>query len=160
MNCHHLLTFSCTDSAPILSDTPKDAIYVVVSVSDDFARWKAIASKSVRGIQVLCRSNFCSSVLHWLQNVPTNPKSLIFVEVSSQIKEPSGSSVLRLIYDQVCATLSSNHERQILVILDDITTLEWIGIPTLDLTRFSRALRALCLEVSHSLFLRSRRDTL
>ena len=34
-----------------------------------------------------------------------------------------------------------------LVILDDITSLEWIGFSLPDITRFTRALRALCLRV-------------
>jgi hypothetical protein len=34
-----------------------------------------------------------------------------------------------------------------LVILDDITILEWIGFPLIDVIRFSRALRALCQKV-------------
>jgi len=34
-----------------------------------------------------------------------------------------------------------------MVILDDITMLEWIGFPLLGITRFARALRAACMKV-------------
>lgn len=35
-----------------------------------------------------------------------------------------------------------------LIILDDISTLEWIGFPLLDVSRFIRALVAACRRVS------------
>jgi hypothetical protein len=41
-----------------------------------------------------------------------------------------------------------------LVILDDITILEWIGFPLIDIIRFSRALRALCLKYNATLLIR------
>ncbi|PCH35980.1 hypothetical protein WOLCODRAFT_81258, partial [Wolfiporia cocos MD-104 SS10] len=41
-----------------------------------------------------------------------------------------------------------------LVILDDIATLEWIGIPLVELTRFARALSALCRKTNAPLIVR------
>ncbi|KAH9949101.1 hypothetical protein B0H21DRAFT_730631 [Amylocystis lapponica] len=41
-----------------------------------------------------------------------------------------------------------------LVILDDIASLEWIGVPLLELLRFTRALCALCRKANAALILR------
>lgn len=38
-----------------------------------------------------------------------------------------------------------------LVIWDDIATLEWLGYSVPELSRFCRALRALCLKAGHTL---------
>ena len=78
--------------------------------------------------------------------------------VQPQQQKPSSDGpnlhLLRPIYDRVqaCMTKSSSNEEEdatnsMLVILDDITILEWIGFPLIDIIRFSRALRALCQKV-------------
>jgi len=41
-----------------------------------------------------------------------------------------------------------------MVILDDISSLEWTGVSSLDLIRFIRALRSLCLKSNASLIIR------
>ena len=43
----------------------------------------------------------------------------------------------------------AGQDSNILVILDDISPLEWIGYPTTDLLRFIRALSATCRKVQH-----------
>jgi hypothetical protein len=106
----------------------------------------------------ICTSNVlvisvdpCHFLFIFVQNIHlSHSDSFVFVDVSSTTQEllTSSSSALRLIYDQVSAALSSEPRRRTLVMLDDITTLEWIGVSTLDLTRFARALRALCLKAS------------
>ena len=53
---------------------------------------------------------------------------------------------LRPIYDRVQACMKKSND-SMLVILDDITILEWIGFPLIDVIHFSRALRALCQKV-------------
>ena len=61
-----------------------------------------------------------------------------------------GPNNLRPIYDRVqtcMAKSSTNVDDSMLVILDDITVLEWIGFPLVDIIHFSRALRALCQKV-------------
>jgi hypothetical protein len=93
----------------------------------------------------------CHFSFIFMQNINLfHSDSFVFVDVSSKTQEllTSSSSVLRVIYDQVSAALSSETPRRTLVMLDDITTLEWIGVSTLDLMRFARALRALCLKAS------------
>ena len=80
--------------------------------------------------------------------------SVEFVDVLAFVQPQSssddGPNNLRPIYDRVqaCMTKSSiNVDDSMLVILDDITILEWIGFPLVDIIHFSRALRALCQKV-------------
>lgn len=83
--------------------------------------------------------------------------TLRFIDVPSFVQPPlAGSSAkapLRPLFDSVVDSLSvdtSNGGGNVdhLVILDDITTLEWIGFPSLDVSRFIRALVAACRRVS------------
>ena len=74
--------------------------------------------------------------------------SVEFVDVLALV-QPSldhGPNLLRPIYDRVQACMKKTDD-SILVILDDITILEWIGFPLIDIIHFSRALRALCQKV-------------
>jgi hypothetical protein len=57
-----------------------------------------------------------------------------------------GPNNLLPIYDRVQACMRKSND-SMLVILDDITILEWIGFPLIDIIHFSRALRALCQKV-------------
>lgn len=62
------------------------------------------------------------------------------------VQPSSEAPHLRPIYDRVQACMRKSDD-SMLVILDDITLLEWIGFPLIDIIRFSRALRALCQKV-------------
>jgi len=80
--------------------------------------------------------------------------SLIFVDVPATIGPPPTTGVdsqrpaLRAVYDFVRDALGRlQDDGDIMVLLDDITSLEWIGFPLVDLVRFSRALRSLCFKV-------------
>ena len=85
--------------------------------------------------------------------------SLDFVDVLSLVQPPEPSDnqakpTLRPLFDHVASKIGSDSTPS-LVILDDITTLQWIGFSLLDITRCTRALRALCLKVCfvvHPLF--------
>ena len=79
--------------------------------------------------------------------------SFLFVDVLSKVQshhlsDGSGKLSLRPIFDLVASELdvldSGTH---VLVILDDISSLEWMGFSAMDITRFSRILRAICLKV-------------
>ncbi|KAG9316780.1 hypothetical protein JVU11DRAFT_2844 [Chiua virens] len=80
----------------------------------------------------------------------------------------SRDSRLRRIFDLVSVELRAGHgeDGKSIVILDDIATLEWLGFSVLELTRFSRALRALCVKegatllIRHHVLNRSEPDTL
>ena len=56
---------------------------------------------------------------------------------------------LRKMYDHIRDALQLAKEGQVntLVILDDLATLEWIGVAVEELARFSRAVCALCRQV-------------
>jgi hypothetical protein len=55
---------------------------------------------------------------------------------------------MRPVYDVVRDALGKlQGGEKYMVILDDITSLEWIGCSPADLVRFSRALRSLCFKV-------------
>ena len=56
---------------------------------------------------------------------------------------------LRMAFERVRQNLSSDPENSntTLLILDDISSLEWMGVPSAEVQRFVRALRALCLKV-------------
>ena len=70
--------------------------------------------------------------------------SFIAPEDSSQ----NGSGSLRDVIYRVQQFLDhSAKDEPALIILDDITMLEWIGFPLLDVVRFFRALRSACLKV-------------
>lgn len=73
--------------------------------------------------------------------------------MSATIGSPVASDVdvhpMRSVYDAICNALERlGDDGDTMVILDDITSLEWIGFPQLDLIRFSRALRSLCFKVT------------
>jgi len=83
-------------------------------------------------------------------------ESFAFIDVLGTVKSPSAGT-LRAVFDIVAETLeskASDPAAQSLVILDDISTLEWIGFSFIDIVRFSRALRALCLQSKASLIIR------
>ncbi|ETW84998.1 hypothetical protein HETIRDRAFT_311089 [Heterobasidion irregulare TC 32-1] len=121
---------------------------VVVSVSEPLARWKAVAA----------RSN-----LNLTQKI--EDQSLVFLDVP-----PNGPSTLRPLLDRVRSTVhalrdaclkpNSASDRPtpnlspVLVVVDDIAALSWIGHPLSDVARFLRALTALCTRESIALVIR------
>ncbi len=60
---------------------------------------------------------------------------------------------LRAAFDRIQDLLSSKLKKPgtTLFILDDISTLDWIGLPPADVQKFIRALRARCLKVTLSI---------
>jgi len=137
--------------------TPKSA--VIVSISEDLWKWKAISSRSVRlhspKFILLCTLTLTSQNLNLSQHIDSG--SVIFIEALSlsQPPDPSDSSYqpsLRPLFDSILSALSSRgpspQVSERLVILDDISTLEWIGFSFLDVCRFVRALVATCRHVS------------
>lgn len=85
----------------------------------------------------------------------TASDSLLFIDVLSVVSTPSRrpatSSTQAALYpafDLVCKTLEKfQSDAEIMVIIDDIASLEWIGFSLSDVLRFSRALCALCRKV-------------
>ncbi|TFL02985.1 hypothetical protein BDV98DRAFT_527445 [Pterulicium gracile] len=104
------------------------------------SRWKAIATKS--GLT----SGVVSSFLH-------------FVDVCSDSDTPGGiaavgSASLKGCYDRLSSRLSQASQAAELIILDDISTLEWIGYDIADVQKFTRALVALCRKAQAPLIIR------
>jgi hypothetical protein len=74
------------------------------------------------------------------------------IDVHAQmLKGGSETLNLRPLYELIEADLRKESPGA-LVILDDISVLEWIGIPFNDIIRFCRSLRALCLKVGLHIF--------
>jgi len=74
--------------------------------------------------------------------------SLEFVDVLAEIQPtPDRRQNLRLLIERVQGCLDRAADGPALIIVDDISTLDWIGFPLLELSRFLRALRATCLKV-------------
>ncbi|KAG7448484.1 uncharacterized protein BT62DRAFT_964874 [Guyanagaster necrorhizus] len=111
----------------------KEGKRIILSVSEGWAKWQAIASKH--------NVNLAQE---------ENSGSLTFVDISSFEPEESG---LRQIFNVVVEALKECTPDS-LVILDDVSTLEWIGVSTLDILRFCRALRAQCIKHQATLLIR------
>lgn len=76
---------------------------------------------------------------------------LVFVDVETEIEEsdPASHPSLRRVFDRLVALLhdESHLFAHTLVIVDDLSTLEWIGFSTQDVSHFVRALSAACHKV-------------
>ncbi|KAH9487426.1 Elongator complex protein 6 [Psilocybe cubensis] len=120
----------------------------ILSVSEGIAKWKALASKSNINLQ---------------QHLDSG--ALEFVDVLADV-QPNGfqnnenNSDLKIIVERVRGFLERSSREQggdtqpAMVILDDITMLEWIGFPLIDVARFARALRAVCSKANATLLVR------
>ncbi|KAJ7929588.1 hypothetical protein B0H13DRAFT_1859585 [Mycena leptocephala] len=120
------------------SDNPNKTI--VLSVSEDLARWKSIAAKSN---------------LHLDQKMSSG--AFIFVDVLERVRPSdidSPAPTLRPILNAVLSALDPNEGPNTLVIMDDLATLDWLGFSVLDITRFCRALAAACRKVNATLLIR------
>ena len=97
--------------------------------------------------------SYISSIILKNVNIATHlaSDSLVFVDVSAAFDTSgldSKQPALRSIYETTSAELTRQQEgASIMVILDDISSLEWTGVSSIDLFRFVRALRSLCLKV-------------
>ena len=81
--------------------------------------------------------------------------SLIFVDTSTVLSRqahPENES-LRPVWDVLNNHLTNTRQSNpalddLVLILDDITTLDWVGYPSPDIARFVRAVSSLCAKVS------------
>ncbi|KAG5641093.1 hypothetical protein DXG03_006038 [Asterophora parasitica] len=116
----------------------KNAKSIVFSVSEGIERWKAIAAKSNVNLPQYISSG-----------------TLTFIDVLSHVRSSldSGQPSLRPLLELVKVPLQATNV-PILVIVDDITSLEWIGFSLLDITGFTRALHATCRKANATLIIR------
>ncbi|KAJ3557327.1 hypothetical protein NM688_g1531 [Phlebia brevispora] len=122
----------------------KAARAVVLTVSENVAKWKTIAAKANINLTQLIDS-----------------RSVVFLDVVSRIPllpniAANTIGVLKPIIDDLDSLLNEEPSKSssTLVILDDISSLEWMGVPTQDLQRFARALAALCRKLNAALAIR------
>ncbi|KAF6758969.1 hypothetical protein DFP72DRAFT_887126 [Ephemerocybe angulata] len=109
---------------------------LVLSSSVDLARWKAISSKqNVNLAQHLTNG------------------TVKFVDVAC---EEGGEMYLSSVFNSISANVGSSSDvlSERLVILDDVSTLEWIGFSPLDIMRFVRALRISCHKANWTFIVR------
>ncbi|KAI0088082.1 hypothetical protein BDY19DRAFT_951903 [Irpex rosettiformis] len=124
-----------------LKDSSKDARCIVLSVSGSLSRWKTLATKSNLNVPNLIAKG-----------------SLVFIDIEADLEELHSASrpSLRHIFDRLVSILqdedhTSDHT---LLIVDDISTLEWICFSTQEVSRFVRALSAACDKTNTSLIIR------
>jgi len=137
-----------------LKDT-ENSKCVILSVSEGLTRWKAIAAKSVSSDNDMDISPLLTDLILKNVNLATHlaSDSLVFIDVFATVDPPPASlgstqPALRSVYEMTRDALGRLQVgADIMVILDDITSLEWTGVSLVDLIRFSRALRSLCLKV-------------
>ncbi|KAG0700371.1 hypothetical protein DFH29DRAFT_635063 [Suillus ampliporus] len=112
----------------------------VLAVSESLERWKSIASKA----NINVAQNECFQSIDVFDHHPSSTEG------------NTNDISLKGIYDLLSVKLSDSRvDGQIpLVILDDITSLEWLGCSLLDLSRFARALRSLCAKMDVALVVR------
>jgi hypothetical protein len=142
----------------------KDGRTILVSLAWEFAHWRAIAAKSnvnlpqhLASESLVFIDGLSLSEYHMPSSVPesrdnvTCPPLLI-----------DGDPCLRKLYQLIAQSLREAPLKDLhdlpsrrTVIIDDITVLELVGVPTIALIRFIRALRALCLSQSASLIIRA-----
>jgi hypothetical protein len=121
----------------------KTAKCIVLSVSESLERWKSVASKA--NTNVVHNESF-RFIDVFDQHLPSRNRG----------EGDTNKISLKCIYDLLSVELlNSRTNGQIsLVILDDITSLEWLGVSLLDLSRFARALRTLCVKMDAALVVR------
>ncbi|KAI0779593.1 hypothetical protein C8Q74DRAFT_1199522 [Fomes fomentarius] len=121
----------------------QDSPVVLVSISEDIGRWKAIAGKL--NINLASHLELGRVVLvDVMSHVPIGP-------------DVQGHPTLRDLYSNIRAVLDTFSEgpaKKALIIVDDLSSIEWIGVSTDEIARFARALRGLCRKHDSSLVLR------
>lgn len=120
----------------------QEARCVVVSIAGDLARWKAVAAKSVRTI-----TSYLNSPLMIMQNLDLGKLSesgrFVYLDPLPLLPEIENAITLSPVYEILTPLLTANT----LLLITDLAPLEWIGVPTLALTRFVRAIRSFASKV-------------
>ncbi|KAI8992922.1 hypothetical protein BD414DRAFT_521465 [Trametes punicea] len=121
----------------------KSSPCILVSVSEGIERWKAVAQKSnlilaqYLDAETLTFVDAMSHIAPHLDERTDVPLQTLLQEIKTRL--------LRL---------KPEEESRTLVILDDIASLEWIGVPVVEVTRFARKLCASCRKLNVSLIIR------
>lgn len=131
----------------------KSARAVVVSVSGSEQTWKIMSGKMVRtalsgGFPALVERAQGVNYAQFLAS-----QRLVFIDAMEHIEQPDDAlnlsstiPLFRYLQTKLDA-LQSTPDAPALVVFDDTAALEWTGVPLLELSRFTRALSALCRKV-------------
>ncbi|KAN0130283.1 Uncharacterized protein family UPF0405 [Lactarius tabidus] len=117
-----------------------DAKCIIVSTTQDLAKWKAISSRSGLNLTEKLEQG-----------------SIVFIDVPTQLPDLSlsdGASLLPLFNLIQNSVERQDDTENTLVIFDELATFEWIGHSALDISRFARALVAYCAKSAVSLVVR------
>ncbi|KAF8629693.1 hypothetical protein AX15_003331 [Amanita polypyramis BW_CC] len=153
----------------------------ILLISEGLARWKSVASRSNLNLDNHLSSNSLQFI-DVLSHVQIPQTSADKVSASVSAVRPALKPVFDLVLDSLASITttttttsgsSSDSEKTSsgagavepgslgicseLVILDDISTLEWIGFSLLDIVRFVRALRAACIKANATFVIRHHR---
>ncbi|KIK64146.1 hypothetical protein GYMLUDRAFT_162044 [Collybiopsis luxurians FD-317 M1] len=116
-----------------------NSLNIVLSISEDLTKWQSVSAKS----NVNLSQQISAETFH-------------FINVSLALENVKvAATPFYALYEQIASVFEkASPERSALVILDDISALEWMGYSISDLFRFCRALRALCLKNQATLLIR------
>ncbi|KAI0769414.1 hypothetical protein BD413DRAFT_558196 [Trametes elegans] len=118
----------------------KDSRCVLVSVSEDLGRWKAVAQRSNMNLTQYLDSH-----------------TLVFIDAISYLTlgpDENTGTPLKSLFQQIRSALCFGTGPNTTILLDDIASFEWMGVPVADIAHFMRALSALCRKSDASLVIR------
>lgn len=136
---------------------------ILLSIASDFTHWSAIAAKSNINLNQHLKARSLTYIdglsLSAYRSTPLiDSEKDGYVRCSPLFSTGSQEPSLRGLYDIIAQSLLHVSDESLtskLLILDDITILELIGVPSITVTRFIRALRALCRRHSTGLIVRA-----
>ncbi|KAI5122584.1 hypothetical protein M0805_004800 [Coniferiporia weirii] len=106
---------------------------ILVSFSQAFSHWKSIATRLNPSTNLLSHSSDGSFT--FLDGFPDLSLS---------------AATLRPLYDRICQALegcdTTSDDGPNMIILDGLSLLQWSGMPIVEIKRFVRALRAICVK--------------
>ncbi|KAJ3765950.1 hypothetical protein FB446DRAFT_654531 [Lentinula raphanica] len=133
---------------------------VVISTGQHISRWDAILAKS----NVNLSQQIAAKTVHFVDMSSSIPQAQ--TEVKGE--KGQGGNPFNTLFKKVASlfdqfeTTATEHDTThrgagagALVILDDVSVLEWIGYETMEIVRLCRALRALCIKNQATLVIRN-----
>ncbi|KAF8874564.1 hypothetical protein CPB84DRAFT_1690054 [Gymnopilus junonius] len=143
----HLKEISKTKSGVAVEAAAVSVAVAILSVSESMARWKGVAGKSNVNLQ---------------SHIEGGSVEVIDVFEEAQPGNANGGGNgdgerLKGVIERLRVFLARGEPTSPgmkLVILDDISMLEWVGFDTTDVVRFVRALRSVCTKANATLLVR------
>ncbi|KAF8886262.1 hypothetical protein CPB84DRAFT_1712444 [Gymnopilus junonius] len=157
----HLKEISKTKSGVEVEAAAVSMAVAILSVSESMARWKGVAGKSNVNLQSHIEGGSVEVINVFEEAQPRNAnggrngdeerlKGVIErLRVSLARGDPVGGRK-----GEGEGEVNETSPGMKLVILDDISMLEWVGFDTTDVVRFARALRSVCTKANATLLVR------